>query len=294
VNAQVYYSCEDGMAKLDDQWFSEVHDTLWPGRAFSLKIDRISFQQRSEYQDICIFENSSVGRVLALDGIIQLTEADEFAYQEMIAHVPLFAHPNPRHVLIIGGGDGGVAREAERHPCVERIDLCEIDSMVIEASKKFLPFTAVGFNDPRLNVHVEDGAAFVKDHADAYDVIIVDSSDPVGPAVALFEETFYKSLNRSLRSDGILMTQAESIWLHHDIIKKILTASRNLFNIVAYCFSCVPTYPSGQIGFLCASKKYEIKRPLRTPDANVRKALRYYTPQIHETSFHLPAFAEGL
>lgn len=278
------------MTPLDDNWFSEIHENLWPGRAFSLRIDRLLYQERSRYQDICIFENSGVGRVLMLDNIIQLTESDEFAYQEMIAHIPLFAHPDPRRVLLIGGGDGGVAREVAKHPGVEIIDLCEIDGMVIEASKKFLPFTSVGFSDPRVKVHIQDGAEFAGERIEAYDVIIVDSSDPIGPAKVLFEEPFYRSLKTALKSDGIMMNQAESVWLHLSLIKDLQNTARGLFPIAEYCFTCVPTYPSGQIGFLCCSKQYDVRRPQRQPDQPFQEGLRYYTPDMHRASFHLPAF----
>jgi spermidine synthase len=276
--------------QLDNKWFSETHEDLWPGRAFSLRIDRLLYKERSKYQEIYVFENNGVGRVLTLDNIIQLTESDEFAYQEMIAHIPLLAHPNPRRVLIIGGGDGGVAREVARHPCVETIDLCEIDEMVIEASKRYLPFTAVGFEDPRVHVYIKDGAEFTQRCTDEYDVIIVDSSDPIGPAEVLFEKSFYHSLKASLRPDGIMISQAESIWLHRDLIAKLQKITHDLFPIAAYCFTCVPTYPSGQIGFLCCSKQYEVHQPQRAPDHSFQQKLRYYTPDIHAASFHLPAF----
>ncbi len=278
------------MPRLDNRWFSEIHEDLWPGRALSLRIDRLLYKERSKYQEICIFENNGVGRVLTLDNIIQLTESDEFAYQEMIAHIPLLAHPNPRRVLIIGGGDGGVAREVARHSSVETIDLCEIDEMVIAASKRYLPFTAKGFEDPRVHVYIKNGAEFIQDCTDEYDVIIVDSSDPIGPADVLFEKSFYGSLKESLRPDGIMMNQAESIWLHFDLIKKLQTIAHALFPIVAYCFACIPTYPSGQIGFLCCSKQYDVRQPQREPDDSFKQKLRYYTPDIHTASFHLPAF----
>jgi spermidine synthase len=275
---------------LDNTWFSEIHENLWPGRALSLRIDHFLYREQSPFQDICIFKNSGVGRVLTLDNIIQLTESDEFAYQEMIAHIPLFSHPAPRRVLIIGGGDGGVAREVARHPGIETIDLCEIDSMVIEASKKYLPFMATGFFDSRVKVYIQDGSQFVTGHNEKYDVIIVDSSDPIGPAKVLFEEPFYHSLEAALTPDGIMMNQAESIWLHLNLIKELQKTGHGLFPIAEYCFTCVPTYPSGQIGFLCCSKQHDVRQPQRQPDQAFQKNLRYYTPDIHKASFHLPAF----
>jgi spermidine synthase len=282
------------MKKLGDNWFSEVHETLWPGRALSLQVDKVIYEDRSEFQDICVFESVGVGRVLTLDGIIQLTGSDEFAYQEMLTHVPMFAHPDPRHVLVIGGGDGGILREVTRHDCVERVDLCEIDGDVVDVAKKYLPFTACGFEDPRVHVHIQDGAKFMQDRPGQYDVIIVDSSDPVGPAEVLFKEPFYRSMSEGLKAGGVAINQAESMWLHGDLIQSILTMARGIYKQAHYCYTCVPTYPSGQIGFLVASNELDARLPGRQPDEKMSGQLRYYTPEIHRAAFHLPAFAAKL
>jgi len=279
------------MPQLGKDWYSEVNKTLWPGRALSLQIRKVLFEGRSRFQKVRIFDSVGCGRVLTLDGIIQLTESDEFAYQEMQAHVPLFAHPHPKSVLVIGGGDGGVIREVARHKGVKRIDLCEIDEMVIEVSKKYLPFTACGFDDPRVTVHVEDGATFMVRNKAAYDVIIVDSSDPIGPAEVLYKAPFYRNMRAALKPGGMILTQAESVWLHRDLIQPLFKMARRIFKRVAYCYTCVPTYPSGQIGLLVASTGPQVQVPVRKPDKAMKRSLRYYTPEIHKASFCLPAFA---
>ena len=171
----------------------------------------------------------------------------------MMAHLPLYAHPNPQKVLVIGGGDGGVLREIARHPSVTEIVICELDKDVIDVSKKYLPFMAKGFDDPRVKVNIMDGAKFMKENQSAFDVI-TDSSDPVGPACVLFETPFYKAMHGSLRDGGIICTQGECVWLHVDLIQPLVKAITPLFSKVEYAYCTIPSYPSGQIGFIIASK----------------------------------------
>ena len=231
-----------------------------------------------------------------LDGVIQCTERDEFSYQEMMAHIPLFAHPNPKKVLVIGGGDGGVLREIARHPGVEEICICELDKEVIEVSKKYLPFMACGFEDSRVKVHIMDGAKFMEDNQATFDVIITDSSDPVGPASVLFETPFYKAMHGSLKEGGIVCTQGECAWLHADLIGPLIKAISPMFESVEYAYCTIPSYPSGQIGFIIARKAggaaTTCKEPVREASEEVLKQLRYYTPEIHRAAFVLPAFAK--
>mmetsp|Transcript_16778 Transcript_16778/g.36214 ORF Transcript_16778/g.36214 Transcript_16778/m.36214 type:complete len:227 (-) Transcript_16778:212-892(-) len=219
----------------------------------------------------------------------------------MMAHVPLYAHPNPKKVLVIGGGDGGVLREIARHPCVEEIVICELDKDVIEISKKYLPFMAKGFDDPRVKVNIMDGAKFMEENQSAFDVIITDSSDPVGPACVLFETPFYMAMHGSLREGGIICTQGECVWLHVDLIQPLVKAITPLFHTVEYAYCTIPSYPSGQIGFIIATKAAAAggegntkgcKVPVREPEKDVQRELRYYTPEIHRASFVLPAFAK--
>ncbi|KAG9152034.1 hypothetical protein Leryth_002288 [Lithospermum erythrorhizon] len=203
-----------GISSIISGWFSEF-SPMWPGEAHSLKVEKVLFQGKSDYQDVMVFQSSTYGKVLILDGVIQLTERDECAYQEMITHLPLCSIPNPKKVLVIGGGDGGVLREVARHSSVEQIDICEIDKMVVDVSKEFFPDVAVGYDDPRVRLHIGDGVAFLKNASEGtYDAVIVDSSDPIGPAQELFEKPFFASVAKALRPGGVVCTQAVT-WLHN-------------------------------------------------------------------------------
>lgn len=274
-------------------WFSES-EVLWPGQKMSLRVKKMLFEGKSKYQHVVAFESTNYGKVLVLDGVIQLTERDEFAYQEMITHIPMFAHPNPESVLIVGGGDGGVLREVAKHPGVKRIVMCEIDEMVVKVSKELGLVTATAFDDERLELLFQDAAEYVKKQIQQFDVIVVDSSDPVGPAETLFAKTFFKSLRESLRPGGIVCTQGECIWLHLDIISGVLKDCADLYPVVDYAYTTIPTYPSGQIGFMVSSKgpkPANVCVPTRKPDSKMN--LKYYTPDIHRAAFVLPAFAES-
>jgi len=300
-----------------DEWFSES-EVLWPGQKFSLKVERVLYEGKSAFQEILVFESATYGRVLVLDGVIQLTERDEFAYQEMIAHLPLFAHPEPKHVLIVGGGDGGVLREVARHACVERIDMCEIDAEVVAVARRFLSgSTASAFDDPRLTLIHDDAAKFLealvsgasegvapdaarlaatrRAAADwrGYDAIIVDSSDPVGPAESLFLAAFYEAMRAALAPNGVISTQGECAWLHLPLISKVIAACATIFPTVDYAYTSVPTYPSGQIGFILCSlnpARNTLAAPKRAPTDHFQAQLRYYNPAIHAAAFTLPQF----
>mmetsp|Transcript_12104 Transcript_12104/g.31663 ORF Transcript_12104/g.31663 Transcript_12104/m.31663 type:complete len:265 (-) Transcript_12104:295-1089(-) len=218
------------------------------------------------------------------------------AYQEMATHIPLFAHPSPKSVLIVGGGDGGVLREVCRHACVTSVTMCEIDRMVVDVSKRFFgDVTATAFDDPRLELVFDDAAKFVETRPSTYDVVIVDSSDPVGPAETLFTSTFYAGLMRALRPGGIICNQGECQWLHLDLIGKVLGDCARVFDTVEYAFTTIPTYPCGQIGFLLCSTSAApdmLREPRRLPSAELQAALRYYSPAVHRAAFVLPRFAE--
>ncbi|KAA8529555.1 hypothetical protein F0562_033646 [Nyssa sinensis] len=282
-------------------WFSEI-SPMWPGEAHSLKVEKILFQGKSEYQNVLVFQSSTYGKVLVLDGVIQLTERDECAYQEMITHLPLCSTPNPKKVLVIGGGDGGVLREVSRHSSVEQIDICEIDKMVVDVSKQFFPDVAVGYEDPRVTLHIGDGVAFLKAVPEGtYDAVIVDSSDPIGPAQELFEKPFFKLVANALRPGGVVCTQAESIWLHMHIIEDIVKNCRQIFKgSVNYAWTTVPTYPSGVIGFMLCSTEgppVDFKHPVNPIDANdshckSKGPLKFYNSEIHAAAFCLPSFAK--
>jgi spermidine synthase len=261
----------------------------------SIQVEEVLDHHRSKYQDVLVFKSKTYGNVLVLDGVIQATERDEFSYQEMIAHIPLFSHPHPQRVLCIGGGDGGVLREIAKHPDVTEMILCEIDQDVIDASKQYLPNMSIGFNDPRVQVVVQDGAIYLKDHPNYFDVIITDSSDPVGPGVVLFETPFYQAMYHSLREGGIVCTQGENVWLHLDLIQPLVQQISKLYTTVELAYASVPSYPSGQLGYIIATKhtkQTSCQIPLRTPTLAQQQVMKYYSYNMHIASFVLPMFAQ--
>ena len=290
----------------------------------SLKVKNVLERTKSKFQDILVFDSTDYGRVLVLDGVVQLTERDEASYQECIAHIPIMCHRAPKRVLIVGGGDGGVLREVCKHDDIEevcppstahqatlstpvptfvQIVMCEIDEGVVAAAKKYFGhITATSFDDPRVTLLFQDAAEYVKEHQQAFDVIIMDSSDPVGPAESLYQDSFLSSVRSALRPGGLLCMQGECIWLHLAFIKETLQAAAQMFDVVDYAYTGVPTYPCGQIGFiLCKGPKAPgsplppsaaLQRPTRTPSAHLGKQLKYYTPKLHVAAFQLPKFAE--
>ncbi|XP_068602910.1 spermidine synthase-like isoform X2 [Brachionichthys hirsutus] len=279
---------------IKDGWFTETCQ-LWPGQALSLEVEEILCNKKSEYQEITVFRSKTYGTVLVLDGVIQCTERDEFAYQEMIAYLPLLSHPSPKKVLIIGGGDGGVLREVVKCPMVESVTQCEIDEEVINVSKKYLPEMAKGFQSTKLTLKIGDGFEFMKQNQDAFDIIITDSTDPVGPAESLFKESYYQHIKEALRNGGILCSQVDSAWLHLEMIKEMQTYCKTLFPVVEYAYSSIPSYPGGQNGYMLCSKNPEtnFKEPRKTlsKEEIENMDLKYYNPEIHRASFILPEFA---
>jgi len=280
---------------LEKGWFRE-NPTLWEGQAFTLEVEEVLFEGKSDFQHVLIFQSKSYGKVLVLDGVIQLTERDEFAYQEMISFLPLLAHPNPKSVVVIGGGDGAVLSQLVKDQTLESVTLCEIDSLVISKSKEHFPQFSRGWNDSRVTVQVGDGLAYLKENKVKADVIVVDSSDPVGPAETLFTQEFYELMKNTLNEGGIICTQGECMWLHLDLIRKCMDKNRKLYNNVHYGYTTIPTYPSGQIGFLVCSNTHNCSAPVRTPaDAMTAldaDSLRYYSSDIHRAAFVLPAFCQ--
>ncbi|KAK2467601.1 hypothetical protein APHAL10511_000456 [Amanita phalloides] len=272
-----------------DGWFREI-SSQWPGQAMTLKVNKILHVEKSLYQDVLVFESETFGNVLILDGVIQCTERDEFSYQEMIAHLPLASHPSPKKVLVIGGGDGGVVREVLKHDTVEEAVLCDIDEAVIRVSKQYLPHMSALLSSPKVTVHIGDGFKFLGESASKYDVIITDSSDPVGPAESLFQKPYFELLHNALAPGGHISTQAECPWVHLPFIKNLRKLTRELFAVSEYAFTTIPTYPSGQIGFFVCSK--EAGRDLRTPVREV-KDTRYWSKAVHRAAFILPEFARA-
>ncbi|EFX79208.1 spermidine synthase-like [Daphnia pulex] len=282
------------MDSLKNGWFSEL-SPLWPGQCISLEVEEVLHQEKSEFQDILVLKSKTYGKVLVLDGVIQCTELDEFSYQEMISFLPITCHPNPQKVLIVGGGDGGVARELVKHPLVQSVVQCEIDERVVEVSKKFLPFMAKGFEDSKVTLHIGDGFEFIKNHPAEFDVIITDSSDPIGPAASLFQESYFQLLCQALKPGGIVCSQGENAWFHSHLIAPLLKSCTELFPVVDYAYTCIPTYPGGQIGFILCSTNPETQ--FRTPIHQLSEAecekmqLRYYSSEMHSAAFVVPRFA---
>ncbi|GMH08908.1 hypothetical protein Nepgr_010748 [Nepenthes gracilis] len=294
-------------------WFSEprlcsdkagkrlyFNSPMWPGEAHSLEVKQVLFKEKSKYQEVLVFESSTYGKVLVLDGIVQLTEKDECAYQEMIAHLPLCSIRSPQNVLVVGGGDGGVLREISRHSSVELIDICEIDEMVIDVSKKFFPELSVGFEDPRVHLHIGDASEFLRHVPQGkYDAIIVDASDPVGPAQELVERPFFETTARALRPGGVLCSMAESMWLHTHLIQDTISICRGTFKgSVHYAWASVPTYPSGVIGFIiCSTEGPPVDflhpvNPIEEMEGAFKheRELRFYNSEVHTAAFALPSF----
>ena len=275
-------------------WFTEKHT---PNVRFSIKVDRQLYSGKSEFQRIDIFDSREFGRFLTLDGYMMLTEKDEFIYHEMISHVPMAVHPKAKNILVIGGGDGGTVREVLRYPTVEKIDLVEIDELVVEVCKKFLPQTAGALCDPRVNFYFEDGLKFIRHCKNEYDVIIVDSTDPFGPGEGLFTKEFYGNCYKALKEDGIMVNQHESPFYTEDAYAMQRAHKRIVesFPISRVYQVHIPTYPSGHWLFGFASKKYHPLKHLREKEWNTRGIqTRYYTTTLHKGAFYLPAYVEEL
>ena len=275
-------------------WFSEMHT---PNVKLSIKIDRQLFCGRSDFQRIDVFESPEFGRFLTLDGYMMLTEKDEFIYHEMMTHVPMAVHPSVKTVLVIGAGDGGVVRELTQYAGVERIDMAEIDPMVVEVCRKYLPQTASRLDDPRVHIYYEDGLRFIRSRAQEYDLIIVDSTDPFGPGEGLFTKEFYGNCYKALRENGIMVNQHESPFYEEDA-RACQRAHKRIvesFPISRVYQAHIPTYPSGHWLFGFASKKYHPVRDLNAAAWNgLGIKTRYYTTHIHVGAFTLPAYVEEL
>jgi len=285
------------MNAFKEGWFTELSE-MWKGQAFSIEVEKVLFSGKSKFQDVLVLDTKYYGNALVLDGAIQCTEKDEFPYQEMITFLPLTAHPCPRRVLIIGGGDGGVAREVAKYPTVESIVQCEIDEMVVDVAKKYLPFMSSGFQSPKLELNIGDGFAFMEKHENEFDVIITDSSDPIGPAESLFGAKYYQLCKKALKPGGIICSQGENVWYHDGIITAMMEFCRGMFPVVRYAFAYVPSYPGGQIGFLLCSKDEAtvFEEPLKTftEEELDEMKLRYYSAEMHRSAFVLPRFAKKI
>lgn len=270
-------------------WIEENHDHLL---ALRYPIKRVLFEGKSRFQTVTIVETEGFGRMLLNDGLVMISERDEFIYHEMIAHVPLFTHPDPKKVLVIGGGDGGSAREVLRHPLVEYCHMVEIDEMVVHACKQWIPQTAIGMQEnPRFKLDIADAVDYVANTNQQYDVILVDSTDPIGPAVPLFGADFYRNIDRILADDGIVVAQAESPVYAAEQQQSLLKIMGKFFPLVSMYNYNNMTYPGGLWSFAIASKHHH---PVRGLDAgrvaNSGIPFSWYNAAFHQASFALPQF----
>ncbi|MFP3928823.1 MAG: polyamine aminopropyltransferase [Desulfobacteraceae bacterium] len=257
--------------------------------ALAVGIDRVLEDKITPYQHMVVAEAGPLGKILVLDGNIQLTEYDESGYHEMLVHVPLLTHPQPARVLILGGGDGATLREVLRHPRVEQAVLCEIDPEVIRAARDHFPWASAAFDHPRARINVEDGLEFVRSSPASWDVILVDSSDPIGPAAGIFQRPFYRDLRAALRPGGIAVTQSESCFIFGDLVRELFAFIPQIYPVAAYYNTMVPTYTTGIIGFAFCSLGPDPIEPVSDP-SRVKELgeLNYYTPAIHKAAFSLP------
>lgn len=274
---------------------SDYQETLYEGYGQRFSIDRMLHEVRTEHQHLVIFENARMGRVMALDGVIQTTEADEFIYHEMLTHVPILAHGLARRVLIIGGGDGGMLREVCKHRSVEHITMVEIDGTVVDMCKEFLPNHSRGaYDDPRLNLVIDDGMRFVATTEEKFDVIISDSTDPIGPGEVLFSENFYQACRRCLNDGGILVTQNGTPFMQLGEVQTTARRMNGLFADWHFYQAAVPTYIGGAMTFAWGSTSADYRKlpleTLRQRYAGSGIVTRYYNADIHQAAFALPQY----
>ena len=275
-------------------WFTENHtDNV----KFSMRVDRHIVSVKSDFQKIDVFDTPEFGRVLVIDDYIMLTEKDEFIYHEMITHVPMAVNPNIKKVLVIGAGDGGTVRELTRYNSLKRIDMVEIDRKVVEICKEFIPQTASKLDDKRVNLYFEDGLKFVKTKKNEYDLIIVDSTDPIGPGEELFSLEFYENCFNALVDDGILVNQHESPYYPEDAetMQRTHKKIESVFPIATVYQAHIPTYGSGHWLFGFASKRFNPVTDLNEVLWNsLRLETNYYNTDLHKGSFYIPNYVKRL
>ncbi|MBS4223476.1 spermidine synthase [Lederbergia citrea] len=270
-------------------WFTEKQTDHY---GITMKVKRTLHTEQTDFQMLEMVETEEWGNMLLLDGMVMTTVKDEFVYHEMVAHVPLFTHPNPEKVLVVGGGDGGVIREIMKHPSVKKAVLVDIDGKVIEYSKQYLPEIAGELDNERVEVKVGDGFMEIAESENEYDVIMVDSTEPVGPAVNLFTKGFYDGISKALKEDGIFVAQTDNPWFKADLIREVQNDVKEIFPITRLYIANVPTYPSGMWTFTLGSKQHD---PLDVADSRFHEIdTKYYTKELHKAAFVLPKFVADL
>lgn len=266
------------------------------GFGIAIKAKEVLFSGQSPFQKVEIIDtDSALGKILTLDDLMMTTEGDEFFYHEMISHIPMMNHKCPKSVLVIGGGDGGTVREVLKHNTVERVVLCEIDGMVIDACKKYLPGIAGKLEDPHVEVLVEDAIEYIKNKENEFDIVLIDSTDPMGPGEGLFTEEFYTNVKKSLKKGGIVAAQSESPVVNKEEIKKMYTLLKKVFPITSTYTSPIPTYPGGYWAWAYCSEEVE---PLSYIDEKrceeITKTCKIYNKEYHLARFALPNFLKEL
>ena len=275
-------------------WYTEEHSE---NVRFSIRVEKQLYSAKSKFQRIDVFEAKEFGRFLTLDGLMMVTEKDEFIYHDMIVHVPMATNPKIQKVLVIGAGDGGTVRELTRYDSIDTIDMVEIDQMVVEACKKYLPQTSSRLEDPRVKLHFEDGLKFVREKENVYDLIIVDSTDPFGPGEGLFTKEFYGNCYKALTAEGILVNQHECPY-YDDYAVSMKRAHRRIcetFPVVKVYQAHIPTYPSGHWLFGFASKKFDPVKDLQADQWNaLGLQTKYYNTELHQGAFAIPNYVKDL
>ena len=273
-------------------WTLEAHQNM----GVSFLTTESLYSDQSPFQKIDIVDTVAYGKLLLLDGAVMTTDRDEFVYHEMISHVPMLAHPNPKRVLVIGGGDGGTVREIVKHPEVESVVLCEIDGLVVDACKTHFPNIAGQLDHPKVTVRIGDGVAYMADEAADYDLIIIDSTDPIGPGEGLFTEAFYRNVHRALKPDGIMVAQTESPFLSRQVIEKVYPIYHRIFRDVHMYTGHIPTYPSGFWTWAFCSKgtDYRLTEEGLQRAARIERTCQYYNTELHAASFVLPNFVKAM
>jgi spermidine synthase len=279
-----------------------IPETLFDGFGFrmSYRVERVLYETRTEHQHLVLFENMFFGKMLMLDGATQVTARDEFIYHEMMTHVPIFAHGKAREVLIVGGGDCGIAEEVLKHSAVERLTQVEIDASVVEFSKEHFPeFTGPVLGNKRFDLVIDDGMRYVAKTARRFDAIIVDSTDPQGPGKVLFSSRFYAACRRCMNSGGVLVTQNGVPMIQSGELRQGMSKLRKLFTDASCYVAAIPTYVGGHMAMGWASDNPRLRQtPVATIAARYRKAgsfrTRYWTPQVHRAAFALPRFIAEL
>jgi len=280
------------MAENTDLRYTELSEE---GMGITVKVNSSIYHDKSDFQTIDIIDTPALGKMLILDGFVMTSDRDEFFYHEMISHIPMNSHPSPKQVLVIGGGDGGTIREVLRHECVERVVLCEIDGKVVEACRKYIPNIARQLDNPKVEFQIRDGVEYIATQKKQFDIILIDSTDPLGPGVGLFTEEFYTNVKQALKKGGIMVAQSESPFADQKEMKAMYALLKKVFPVIHPYVGPMPTYPGGYWSWAFCSVDVE---PLSFIDESradyISKNSKLYNTQIHKSVFALPNFVQKI